>query len=129
MDHVMMQKWVKEILIPHTKGRHCLLLFDSFRAHLTDEVLGSLAKANATVVVIPGGCTSKVQPVNVALGHPIKDTVQSLWEDQMVQHVNQSVASDAPSVSKDNIVDWIVSANTMLNIQSSSVCSISRCVA
>ena len=39
----------------------------------------------------------------------------------MVQHVNQSVASDAPSVSKDNIVDWIVSANTMLNTQSSSV--------
>lgn len=46
MDHVVMRKWVKEILIPHTKGRHCLLLFDSFRAHLTDEVLGSLAKAH-----------------------------------------------------------------------------------
>ena len=84
MDHVMMRKWVKEILIPHTKGRHCLLLFDSFRAHLTDEVLGSLAKANATVVVIPGGCTSKVQPVNVAHNRPIKDTVRGLWEDLMV---------------------------------------------
>ena len=35
----------------------------------------------------------------------------------MVQHINQSVASDAPSVSKDKIMDWIVSANT----QSSSV--------
>ena len=39
----------------------------------------------------------------------------------MVQHVNQSVASDAPSVSKDNIVDWIVSANTMLNQQCGKV--------
>lgn len=39
----------------------------------------------------------------------------------MVQHVNQSVASDVPSVSKAKIVDWIVSVNTMLNTQSSSV--------
>jgi hypothetical protein len=121
MDQGIMRKWIKSILTPHTKVRHCLLVFDSFRAHLTDEVLQSLAKVNTTVVVIPGGCTSKVQPVDVSLNKPIKDIVRGLWEDLMVQHVNQSTTSSAPSVSKDDIVDWIVRANTLLSTQGNCV--------
>ena len=121
MDQGIMRKWIKSILTPHTKGRHCLLVFDSFRAHLTDEILLSLAKVNVTVVVIPGGCSSKMQPVDVSLNKPIKDIVRGLWEDLMVQHVNQSTTSSAPSVSKDDIVDWIVRANTLLSTQGNCV--------
>ena len=39
----------------------------------------------------------------------------------MVQQVNESTTSSIPSVSKDNIVDWIVNANTKLTTQSSCV--------
>ena len=104
MDQVVIRKGIKDVLIPHTKGRHCLVLFDSFRAHLTDQVSEALAKANATIVVIPGGCTSKVQPVDTSLNKPIKDIVRGLWEELMVQDVNQDDGSTAPSVSK--IISW-----------------------
>ena len=70
-------------------------------------------------MVIPAGCTSDVQPVDIILNQTIKDVVRGLREDLMVHHAN--IASDGPSVSKESIVDWIVSANTMLNTQSSSV--------
>ena len=81
----------------------------------------ALAKANATIVVIPGGCTSKVQPVDTSLNKPIKDIVRGLWEELMVQDVNQDDGSTAPSVSKNHIVDWIIRANTLLSAQSNCV--------
>ena len=75
MDHVLMKVWIKEVLVKYTKREHCLLVLDSFRAHLTDDVATALRKANVTTLVIPGGCTSKVQPVDVSLNRPIKDIV------------------------------------------------------
>ena len=57
----------------HTRKQHCLLVFDSFKAHITDDVMEALETANASVVVLPGGCTSKAQPVDVSLNQPIKD--------------------------------------------------------
>ena len=38
MDETVMLKWIKEIWIPYTKGRKALLIFNSFRAHLTKAV-------------------------------------------------------------------------------------------
>jgi hypothetical protein len=120
MDQDMMRKWIKYVLLPYTKGRHCLVLMDSFRAHVTDDIVRAMTKAKATVVVIPGGCTSKIQPVDVCLNKPIKDAVRSMWDDTIVQQVT-SGESNAPSITKDHIVDWIVTANHVLNEQSACV--------
>ena len=38
MDESLMLRWVKDVLLKHTEGKHCLLVLDAFRAHITDSV-------------------------------------------------------------------------------------------
>ena len=66
MDHVQMLTWIREILVKHTMKQHCLLVFNSFKAHLVDDVLQALKRANASIVVILAGCTSKAEPVDMS---------------------------------------------------------------
>ena len=132
MDSCLMLKWIKEVLLKHTKKQHCLLVFDSFKAHLTDDVLQALERANASVVVLPGGCTSKAQPVDVSLNRPIKDTVRGLWEEFMTSNMAHGSVSEAPAPTKNDVVEWIVRAHALLDSQpqcvakSFKVCGISN---
>ena len=38
MDKSLMLRWVEDVLLKHTEGKHCLLVLDAFRAHITDSV-------------------------------------------------------------------------------------------
>ena len=38
MDGPLMQRWVKEIWLKYTEKKKSLLVFDTFKAHVTDEV-------------------------------------------------------------------------------------------
>ena len=112
--------------------QHCLLVFDSFKAHLVDDVLQAMERANESVVVLPGDCTSKAQPVNLSLNRSIKDTVRGLWEEFMTINMAQGLVSEAPALTKDDIVDWIIRAHALLDSQpqcvakSLKVCEISN---
>lgn len=57
MDHCLILTGICEVLLKHTK-QHCLLVFDFFKAHITDDVMEALERVHASVVVLPGGCTS-----------------------------------------------------------------------
>ena len=39
MDYKLMLKWISKVLVKYTKGRHPLLVFDTFKGHLKEEVL------------------------------------------------------------------------------------------
>ena len=116
----------------HTRKQHCLLVFDSFKAHITDDVMEAFDMANASVVVLPGGCTSKAQPVDVSLNRPIKDIVRGQWEEFMTTNIAHCRVREAPAPTKDNIEEWIVRANAQLDSQpqcvakSFKVCGISN---
>ena len=100
MDHAQMLTWIREVLVKHTKKQHCLLEFDSFKAHLVDDALQALKRANASIVVLPGGCTSKAQPVDVSLNRPIKDTMRGLWEEFMTSSMTHDLVSEVLAPTK-----------------------------
>ncbi len=58
------------------KKKTALLLIDSFSAHETDEFLALARDNNVDVSIIPGGCTSKVQPLDVCLNKPFKGVLR-----------------------------------------------------
>ena len=126
-----MLTWIRVVLVKHIKKQHCLLVFDSFKAHLVDNVLQALKRANASIVVLPGGCTSKAQPVDVSLNRPIKDTMRGLWEEFMTSSMAHNLVSEIPTPTKDDVVDWIVRVHALLDSQpecvakSFKVCGIS----
>ena len=110
MDSNLMHPWIRKVLVKYTKGRHALLVFDTFKDHLTEDVLTRLKDNNITVVIIPGGCTSKVQPLDVSLNKPFKAFVCGAWEEYMLHEAQASTNHTITTASRDEIVQWIVNA-------------------
>ena len=60
----IMSQWTK-IILENEPGEK-LLLLDSFKGHLTDEMKSACDKACVTRAIIPGGFTSKLQPLDLS---------------------------------------------------------------
>ena len=105
----------------YTKGRHALLIIDTFKGHLTEDVLQRLESKNITVVIVPGGCTSKVQPLDISLNKPFKAFVRGAWEDYMLRMGQASSCQTISTASKDKIVQWLINANTCLSEQGNMI--------
>ena len=79
----MDQKNIKQI----TQKRHALLIWVTFSGHMTEAVSKLLSRSNVTSTIIPGGCTSKVQPLDVCLNEPFKGLFRNKWMNFM-QHAD-----------------------------------------
>ena len=97
----------------YTNRQPDLLILGSFRAHLTDTIKKETRKAGGTLAVIPGGCTSKLQPLDVSINKPFKAVVRTKWilhiRDE-VTRVNKDTNAKVKGPGKQQIVDWIVVA-------------------
>lgn len=119
MDETLMLRWVKEILLPHTKKERCLLVMDSFPAHLTDDVKKTLRKGNTVTAIIPGGCTSKVQPLDVSLNKPFKIDLRKSWS-AFIRAATEKMREEAEpaerlkAADKATVLSWIVKATFSL---------------
>ena len=56
-----------------------MLVWDSFRAHITDTVKEKCRQLNTTVPVMLGGLTFILQPLDVCLSKSFKDRLQNKW--------------------------------------------------
>jgi len=52
-----------------------LLVLDAFRGHTVDNVKNQLVEKNTNIAIIPGGCTSKLQPLDVLINKSFKSKV------------------------------------------------------
>ena len=103
-----MEKVADEMEMP--KGS--LLILDSFSAHKTTEIMDAFQEADTKCVIIPGGCTSKVQPLDVSVNKPFKNILRACWVRyvrQQVERIGKDVLQDPatkiPTASKSDIVD------------------------
>ena len=108
MDADLMLRWFKAIVLPYTKGRRTLLIIDSFSAHEDQDFTSEANKKNVDVLFVPGGCTSKVQPLDVCLNKPFKSLLRCCW----VEYIDALVARDPnlkklKAASKETICEWV----------------------
>ena len=100
------QKKADELGLPDCNA---LLTLDSFRAHTTTPILEKMDVFDTVPCVIPGGCTSKLQPLHVSVNKPI---MKGCWS----QFIHNSVtaaddkATKVKTASKQQVLDWIVKA-------------------
>ena len=88
-----------------------LLVLDCFKGHTTDAVKETLEKMNTKAPIIPGGCISKVQPLDVCVNKPFKQLLRASWAQYLKRAV--SSAEDGQKVktaTQQEVTDWIVSA-------------------
>ena len=117
MDGTLMLRWVKEIYLNHTGGKKSLLVMDTFSAHCSDEIMNLLSKHHSSVALIPGGCTSKLQPLDVSLNKPFKQVCrqefQTYCRSQLATMSNS--ADRLKTASKQEICQWAVKAQNYLS--------------
>ena len=85
-----------------------------------------------SVAVIPGGCTSKIQPLDVCLNKPLKCYCLNQWMEYMQKQVATPEPGERPKTAKQQVIDWVVDSNKLLKskgemfIKSFLVCSVSN---
>ena len=132
-DAELTRVWIQRVLCQYIKKKHALLIWDTFTGHMTEEVSEDLRKANVSVGVIPGGCTSKVQPLDVCLNKPFKTFCRDQWVEWMQERVSQQQPGQKiKTASKQQVIDWVEQANKDLDSKkylihkSFKVCGISN---
>lgn len=92
-----------------------MLVLDSFRGHCTDAVKARLADNGTDLVVIPGGMTSMLQPLDVCINKPFKAHVKRLYAQWMADGLTPLRRRDAcrrPDIAL--LCQWIVDAWGMI---------------
>ena len=83
MDESIMLMWVEKVLKPFVQmapvGIQPLLILDSYCCHMMQSVVNTIEDLGVQVEHIPGGCTGLCQPIDVAIGKPLKSRVRNLW--------------------------------------------------
>ena len=87
-------------------GVEPILLLDSYRCHLMASVVTPVETLGIKVEHIPGGCTGLVQPVDVGVGKPLKNRVQRLYNDWMIEQGPETIKFKPPHRSQ--LAAWII---------------------
>lgn len=133
MDEALMLRWIQDIYLKYTGKERSLLVLDSFRAHKTEKVLKALRKGNTVPAIIPGGCTSKIQPLDVSINKPFKAELRKEWTAYMrTASQKLSVGEKVKAATKELVIKWLenacdyISSNRTLIMKSFLVCGISN---
>lgn len=134
MDETLMLRWVAEIYLKYTHKDRSLIVLDSFRGHLTDKVKRAFKKGNSVMAVIPGGCTSKIQPLDVSINKPFKGILRKQWNSFMRDSAKEArdAGAKVKAATKETVVSWLETAvdsitdNPRMIVKSFKVCGISN---
>jgi len=83
MNDNLFERYITEHLIPVLGGRPNLFALDLMGSHKTPAVLNCLRQNNITPSLIPTGCTSLLQPLDVSVNKPLKEVIQDLTDERI----------------------------------------------
>ena len=131
MDESGVKEWIRQCL-PRTRNHEqSLLVWDSFRAHLTDEVKAALKQRKIDVAVIPGGLTPVLQPLDKCLNKPFKDNIRKKYLAWMISGPFEYTPSGKKKAPTRNLVlRWVNEAwreiQAEMVVKSFKTCGISN---
>ncbi|NXR57163.1 POGZ protein, partial [Hippolais icterina] len=89
-DDEIMELWAARVWRKHTECRgggasKGMLVLDCHRTHLSEEVLAVLSAAGTLPAVIPAGCSSRIQPLDVCVKRSLKNFLQKKWNERAAE--------------------------------------------
>ena len=79
-----------------------MLVLDAFRCHRMPSVKDALKRDNTELVILPGGMTRILQPLDVSVNKPIKNAMRAKW--------NAWLQTGNHTFTLVDITTWIVEA-------------------
>src|SRR5688572_11207624 len=78
MNENEMLYWIENVWVKRARlsNPQSLLVLDSFSAHIVDSVKRQFGEKNTNIAVIPGGLTSRLQPLDVSINKSFKSKVR-----------------------------------------------------
>ena len=96
--------WIKQILIPYVKENPCLLLMDSYEAHICMEVRKVIkGYPNICTVVIPGGYTDTFQPLDLGINSFFKRYCKEMALEFANKAIEDMVKDNQHSIEKQKL--------------------------
>ncbi|GCB73349.1 hypothetical protein scyTo_0002492, partial [Scyliorhinus torazame] len=79
----VLELWLAKVWRRHmaTRYRRTMLVLDSSRRHLSDDFIDHLSRCNSLPLVVPGGCTSRAQPLDMCIGQTLRSFLQKRWAE------------------------------------------------
>lgn len=88
-----------------------MLVLDSFRGHLTAKVKAVLQKEHTDMLVIPGGLTGQLQPLDVGVNKPFKDLLRREYNEWISSENRELTPSGrVRRASLATVCGWVLSA-------------------
>lgn len=112
MNQEGMKLWFGKIWSRRPGGllkKPALLVFDQFRAHLTEETKKLVQEARTQLAVIPGGLTSQLQPLDVSINKPFKNLMREEWSKWMQEadsHLTPTGKVRKPTINE--VCHWVI---------------------
>jgi hypothetical protein len=76
----LINKYIDPLFNRHERK---LLLMDSFSGHKTEEVKVALRNCNIDLVMIPGGCTKYLQPLDISVNRSFKSRLKDEYHKSL----------------------------------------------
>ncbi|GAB1287817.1 Pogo transposable element with ZNF domain [Apodemus speciosus] len=105
-DDEIMELWSARVWKKHTACQHSksMLVMDCHRTHLSEEVLALLSASSTLPAVVPAGCSSKIQPLDVCIKRTVKNFLHKKWKEQAREMAD---AACDPDVLLQLLLVWL----------------------
>lgn len=115
MDRAGMAVWGEKVWRPRPVSffdRTSLLIFDSFSAHIDEDVRNTFKNEHkTTTAVIPGGLTKKLQPLDISVNRSFKNHIRAEWEKWMSEGIHTfTETGKMRRATHAEVCDWVVRA-------------------
>lgn len=74
-----MRTYLDQIIIPYTKGRECLLIWDVHASHIHESIREHCQKNKINTLIIPAGMTHIYQPCDTHVIGILKKRLSAIW--------------------------------------------------
>ncbi|RPB01981.1 hypothetical protein L873DRAFT_1674832, partial [Choiromyces venosus 120613-1] len=85
MNDNLFELYITNYLIPILGGWPTLFTFDLMDSHKTPTILDLIQKNNITLSLIPSGCFSFVQSLDISINKPFQDLIQDLTDEHIFE--------------------------------------------
>ena len=108
MDQQATHDYIDRVLPLSNEER--ILVWDSFRCHISGPTMEHLRQRKVVSSVVPGGCTSKIQVADVIFNKPFKGKMKELYQSWISDDSNmtRTAAGNLRAPSREVMVQWII---------------------